>query len=104
MPGRDGGRYLRTALGGSGRGEPGGRIGCSRRSDVISGTSLLEVLYLAIGVMIALVAHEYAHAFAAMQLGDQLPRQTGRLTLNPRPHVDPFGSLLLPAILLLPVL
>ena len=71
---------------------------------MISGTSLLEVLYLAIGVMIALVAHEYAHAFAATQLGDQLPRQTGRLTLNPRPHVDPFGSLLLPAILLLPVL
>jgi Zn-dependent protease len=71
---------------------------------VISGTSLLEVVYLIIGIIIALVGHEYAHAWVAWRLGDQMPRQTGRLTINPRLHVDPFGSLLLPGILLLPVL
>ena len=71
---------------------------------MIGGRSLLDVLYLGFGVFVALVAHEYGHAFVATRLGDQLPRETGRLTLNPRPHVDPFGSLLLPAILLLPVL
>lgn len=71
---------------------------------MISGTSLLEVVYLVIGIVISLVGHEYAHAYAASRLGDPMPRQTGRLTLNPRAHVDPFGSLLLPAILLVPIL
>ena len=65
-------------------------------------TRLLYVVYLAIALVIALVLHEYAHAFVAVRLGDYTPRLSGRLTLNPRPHVDPFGSLLLPGILLLP--
>jgi Zn-dependent protease len=71
---------------------------------VISTTSLLEVVYLIVGIVIALVGHEYAHAYVASRLGDHMPRHSGRLTLNPRPHVDPFGSLLLPGILLVPVL
>jgi Zn-dependent protease len=66
--------------------------------------TVLDVLYYAVGLLIALMAHEYAHALAAVRLGDQSPRVAGRLTLNPKPHVDPFGSLLLPGILLLPVL
>ena len=62
------------------------------------------VVYLALGLLVGLVAHEYAHAYVATRLGDQTPRLHGRLTLNPRPHLDPFGSILLPGILLLVVL
>lgn len=66
--------------------------------------SVLAVVYLAVGLLIGLVAHEFAHALAATRLGDPTPRMAGRLTLNPKPHLDPFGSLLLPAIILVPVL
>jgi Zn-dependent protease len=57
--------------------------------------------YLAVSLVPALVLHEYAHAFVATRLGDPTPRRWGRLTLNPRPLVDPFGSLILPALALL---
>jgi Zn-dependent protease len=66
--------------------------------------NVLNVVYLAVGLLIALVVHEYARAWVAVRLGDQTPRNTGRLTLNPRPHVDPLGTLILPGLLLLPVL
>jgi Zn-dependent protease len=56
--------------------------------------------YLAISLVPALVLHEYAHAFVADRLGDPTPRRWGRLTLNPRPLIDPFGSLILPALAL----
>jgi Zn-dependent protease len=65
--------------------------------------ALLLTIYLAVGVLISLLFHEYAHAFVAARLGDVTPRQSGRLTLNPGPHVDTFGTLILPGILLLPV-
>ncbi len=66
--------------------------------------SLLETIYLAVGLLIALVVHEYAHAWVAIRLGDHTPRMMRRATLDPRPHVDPFGTYILPALLLLPVL
>ncbi len=65
-------------------------------------TRLLYVLYLAIALLIALVLHEFAHAFVAYRLGDHTSRFAGRLSLDPRRHADPFGTLLLPGILLLP--
>jgi Zn-dependent protease len=64
----------------------------------------LLVVYYAAAALIALVVHEYAHAFTATRLGDQSPRAMGRLTLNPKPHLDTFGSLVFPAILLIRVL
>ncbi len=70
----------------------------------MSADTLRAVAYLIVGLAIGLVVHEYAHAALAVRLGDQTPRQAGRLTLDPRPHVDPFGTLLLPGILLLVVL
>jgi Zn-dependent protease len=70
---------------------------------VVTSLSARFALYLAVGLMIALVLHEYAHALVALRFGDHTPKQAGRLTLDPRPHLDPFGSLLLPAILLIPV-
>lgn len=64
----------------------------------------MAVIYFAIAVAVALVFHEWAHAAMATRLGDRSPKAMGRLTLDPRPHIDPFGSLVLPLLLLLPVL
>ncbi|HKE53840.1 MAG TPA: site-2 protease family protein [Actinomycetota bacterium] len=57
--------------------------------------------YLGIALVPALVLHEYAHAFVAVRLGDPTPKRRGRLTLNPKPLIDPFGSLILPALALI---
>lgn len=46
-------------------------------------------------LVIAFTVHEFAHAWSATQLGDDTPRLSGRLTLNPLAHLDPLGSLLL---------
>ena len=53
------------------------------------------VLYL-VPLILSLAVHEYAHAWAASQLGDDTARMMGRLTLNPVAHMDPFGSLIVP--------
>ncbi len=46
-------------------------------------------------LVITFTVHEFAHAWTATQLGDDTPRQYGRLTLNPLAHLDPIGSLML---------
>ena len=56
--------------------------------------------YLGISLVPALVLHEYAHAFVAVRLGDPTPKRWGRLTVNPKSLIDPFGSLILPALAL----
>ncbi|HEY3208878.1 MAG TPA: site-2 protease family protein [Actinomycetota bacterium] len=66
--------------------------------------SILATLYYVVGLLVALVAHEYAHAWTAVRLGDYTPRMMRRFTLDPRPHLDPFGSFVLPGLLLIPVL
>ena len=52
-------------------------------------------------LLFSVVIHEVSHGYAALALGDRTAKQAGRLTLNPIPHLDPFGSLLLPALSLL---
>lgn len=64
----------------------------------------LTVLYFVITLVPAIVLHELAHGVVADRLGDQTPRLMGRLTLNPVKHADPFGTLILPGLLLLPYL
>jgi Zn-dependent protease len=54
--------------------------------------SLETFLYLAPLLLASLVLHELAHALAATRLGDPTPREQGRLTLNPIPHLDPLGT------------
>lgn len=49
------------------------------------------VLYALPGLIIGFVVHELAHAFVAVRLGDPTPRRLGRITLNPRQHIDPVG-------------
>jgi len=51
-------------------------------------------------MVLSLTVHECAHALSAHWLGDDTAKERGRLTLNPLPHIDPIGTLLLPAILI----
>ncbi|MGH2786070.1 MAG: site-2 protease family protein [Actinomycetota bacterium] len=70
----------------------------------MSRIDLYGFLGAAIGILVGMVGHEYAHARAAVAFGDPTPRMMGRLTLNPKAHVDPFGTLILPAVFLVTVL
>ena len=71
----------------------------------MSGVSLEEFLYQlsvwALPLLLAVGCHEAAHGWAAWKLGDDTARRLGRVTLNPVRHIDPFGTLLLPGLLLL---
>ena len=55
-------------------------------------------LYLAVAVVPSFVLHEYGHALVATRLGDPTPKRWGRLSLSPKPLIDPFGSLILPGL------
>jgi len=50
-------------------------------------------------LLLSVVAHEYAHGIAALSQGDTTAARHGRLTFNPIKHIDPFMSILLPAML-----
>jgi len=62
------------------------------------GRFIINALYLVPALMLGLVAHEVAHAAVAVARGDQTPRLDGRLSPNPRNHLDPLGTI---AILLI---
>ena len=65
-------------------------------SYISKGTMRLEdMIYSLPGVLLAISFHEFAHAWAADKLGDTTPREQGRLTLDPRAHIDPKGFILL---------
>ena len=61
----------------------------------LSSNSILGLVLTLPGVIIAITFHEAAHAFVAVKLGDNTPRNQGRLSLNPLSHLDPFGFILL---------
>ena len=58
-----------------------------------------NLLFLAIPVIVAITFHEAAHGYVALHFGDSTAKDAGRVTLNPLKHVDPFGTILLPAML-----
>lgn len=60
-----------------------------------------SILYALPALLVGVVVHEYAHGRVAELMGDPTARDAGRLTLNPLPHLDPFGSILLPLLLLI---
>lgn len=62
---------------------------------------LPELLAAVLASVIAITLHEAAHGYAALALGDPTAREAGRLSLNPLRHVDRFGTIILPGILLL---
>ena len=51
--------------------------------------------------MIAIIAHEMAHGWVALRLGDDTAQKAGRLSFNPLKHIDWFGTVILPVILIL---
>src|SRR3989338_2282106 len=63
--------------------------------DLVSGFLILIIL------IFSAILHEIAHGFVAERLGDPTARLAGRLTLNPKNHIDPIMSVLLPLILLI---
>lgn len=62
--------------------------------------SLIEILILLTVLLFSAIIHEIAHGFVAERLGDPTARLLGRLTLNPKKHIDPFMSILLPFMLI----
>jgi Zn-dependent protease len=61
--------------------------------------SLLPVVFQVAALVLAVCFHESAHGWVALQCGDPTARDLGRISLNPLKHIDPFGSVLLPAML-----
>jgi Zn-dependent protease len=49
-------------------------------------------------LVVAVILHEISHGLVALWFGDRTAKDAGRLTLNPVPHIDPFGSIVLPAL------
>lgn len=63
---------------------------------------ILETIsYKGLPLLFAMVLHEYAHGWMAKRCGDSTAKNEGRLTINPLAHIDPFGTVILPAICLL---
>lgn len=60
---------------------------------------MFEILVVFPILFFAVVLHEYAHGWVAYRLGDPTAKLAGRLTLNPLKHIDPIGTIFLPAFL-----
>lgn len=64
----------------------------------------MDPLYWTLAIIIflfSIIAHEVMHGYVALRFGDTTAERAGRLTLNPIPHIDPIGSIVLPLILFL---
>ena len=74
-------------------------------SDIIAALNLDTILFQlsvwALPVLISITVHEAAHGWVAWRLGDDTARNLGRVTFNPLRHIDTFGTIVLPALLLL---
>lgn len=60
---------------------------------------IFRVTAVALPAILAITLHEAAHGFVAWRLGDDTAYQLGRVTFNPLRHIDPFGTVLLPALM-----
>jgi Zn-dependent protease len=63
--------------------------------------SLETIVLFAVPVVLAITLHEAAHGYVAKLFGDRTAEMLGRVTLNPLKHIDPVGTILIPAVLLL---
>lgn len=59
------------------------------------------ILVQVVLLMVAITVHEFAHGWVANKLGDPTAKYLNRLSLNPLAHIDPFGTILLPLILVM---
>ncbi|MDG4574616.1 MAG: site-2 protease family protein [Defluviicoccus sp.] len=62
---------------------------------------LYQISISALPVLLAITAHEAAHGWVAWRCGDDTAYRLGRVTFNPFRHIDPFGTIILPGLLLL---
>ncbi|MBY6263590.1 site-2 protease family protein [Azospirillum sp. 412522] len=60
---------------------------------------IFQVTAVALPAILAITLHEAAHGFVAWRLGDDTAYRLGRVTFNPIRHIDPFGTILLPALM-----
>jgi Zn-dependent protease len=60
---------------------------------------MFSAIFFVIVLVISVILHEVAHGYAALYLGDPTAKYAGRLTLNPIPHIDPMGSIVIPFLL-----
>jgi Zn-dependent protease len=58
------------------------------------------IAFVVVALLVGLVLHELMHAATATAFGDPTAREAGRLTINPVRHIDPFGTVILPGLLL----
>jgi Zn-dependent protease len=61
----------------------------------------MEILLMIPVLLFSVIAHEVAHGYIAYRCGDSTAKNSGRLTFNPLPHVDLFGTIIFPALLML---
>lgn len=61
----------------------------------------VDTLFFIVVLIFSVIIHEISHGFMAEYFGDKTARHAGRLTLNPLPHLDLFGSIILPMLLIL---
>ncbi len=61
--------------------------------------TLQNILFVAPVLLFSVIAHEYAHGYAALRQGDPTAQQLGRLTWNPIRHIDPFLTILMPLMM-----
>ncbi len=65
---------------------------------------IILLIFQLIVLIFSVIVHEVSHGATAYYLGDDTAQRMGRLTLNPLKHLDPFGSIILPLILSIPIL
>lgn len=61
----------------------------------------ISPIFSIIILILSVIIHEVAHGYAALAQGDETAKYAGRLTLNPLPHIDPIGSVIVPIIMLI---
>lgn len=61
--------------------------------EIAASAGIIPFLLLFGSLIVSITVHEFAHGWAADQLGDPTPRSQGRLTLDPRAHLDPIGTI-----------
>jgi len=64
----------------------------------VSGSEIVQSLIFFGCLFVAVILHEVSHGVVANWFGDSTAKRAGRITLNPIPHVDPLGSIILPAV------
>jgi Zn-dependent protease len=68
---------------------------------LFGGMTVTDIVELLVALIISMVIHEFMHGFVAFKLGDTTAMEHGRLSFNPLKHIDPFMTIVLPAITLL---